>query len=804
LSRGEAGRQAETTRRNQILIVLAVLLALAGALAAWLLYPKGAPDPSFVALVIDQYDDLRIPPNPWAARDRVALRDLEWKGRDAFTKQHRDLLVQELRDLGKGLPEDQPLVVYLCAYAVATEDGVALLPGDARLDDPTSWLPVKTVLQHVRACRLRHKLLLLDLAAPLADARAGVLSDDVASRLDDLLKAGEDDERLHVLCSCAPGQFSLASEDAGHRVFVDYLLRGLRGRADGFESGRTDGRVSVRELAGYVAAAVDRWAWHNRRARQTPVLYGSGEDYSLLAVGKETDDDFTPEKKYPVWLEEGWKERDAWLNDRVAPAPPDLVARLEVVLLRAEERWRGGVRPEEIQSDLGPRLESLREERKKRAGTPYRGEPRSLAEAVARGAKPPEGRISEALERLKDLAAWYARARAPKPAENAKETLTAQTEKLVKPFKDKPFDLAWTVFHAAEADADPRPERLACWSELLYPEEQPGPNYAETRLLRQLAGLKADKPEAWPAADVRVALTLAALAAEVETLSLSPWPWLAKKREDAAGRREKAQEALLSADPNQRARVGPALKGAFADYQQILDLARPLAEARRSLDEAHVLLPGFGHYLETEEGGAAMADWEQAARTAGRLQDSLARAEKSPPADDLLRDLRSQAEEMRDSLKKLRRPFNPESLERRIAQSRQEEGADPRELEVLFRLPGLAAKDRIALWSAWRDLAGRLQGQTRQAEEGKRSLNNPGRFNAAGGREAERNRALLRARVALALLRLEKAPGADSVATALNVVERSPKDSNSWRELRQALSRAWAGLESSRGRGDAN
>src|SRR5262249_31935398 len=151
------------------------------------------------------------------------------------------------------------------------------------------------------------------------------------------------------------------------------------------------------------------------------------------------------------------KERDAWLNDRVAPAPPDLVARLEVVLLRAEERWRGGVRPEEIQSDLGPRLESLREERKKRAGTPYRGEPRSLAEAVARGAKPPEGRISESLERLKDLAAWYARARAPKPAEKAKETLTAKTEKFVKPFKDKPFDLAWTVFHAAEADADPRP-----------------------------------------------------------------------------------------------------------------------------------------------------------------------------------------------------------------------------------------------------------------------------------------------------------------------------------------------------------
>src|SRR5262249_45745114 len=78
--------------------------------------------------------------------------------------------------------------------------------------------------------RARHKLLVLDIAWPLADARLGLLADDASARLEDELNAVADPHRL-VLCSCAPGQVALASEDLGRTVFGYYFEEGLRGWA---------------------------------------------------------------------------------------------------------------------------------------------------------------------------------------------------------------------------------------------------------------------------------------------------------------------------------------------------------------------------------------------------------------------------------------------------------------------------------------------------------------------------------------------------------------------------------------------
>ena len=54
--------------------------------------------------------------------------------------------------------------------------------------------------------------------------------------------------------------------------------------ADGFLDARwKDGRISVKELAAYVRDKVDRWAVQNTEARQTPMLLGTGKNFSLRA-----------------------------------------------------------------------------------------------------------------------------------------------------------------------------------------------------------------------------------------------------------------------------------------------------------------------------------------------------------------------------------------------------------------------------------------------------------------------------------------------------------------------------------------
>ena len=63
-----------------------------------------------------------------------------------------------------------------------SDGGLAILPGDASLDDENSWLPLQDVLALVKTCPVERKLLLLDVMQPFADGRAGVLANDAAAR----------------------------------------------------------------------------------------------------------------------------------------------------------------------------------------------------------------------------------------------------------------------------------------------------------------------------------------------------------------------------------------------------------------------------------------------------------------------------------------------------------------------------------------------------------------------------------------------------------------------------------------------
>ena len=126
-------------------------------------------------------------------------------------------------------------------------------------------------------------MLVLDIARPLADPGLGIIQDDVADRVDELLRTIRD-PKLRILSACRPGQVARTSETLGRSIFGYYVEQGLTaGAADA----NTDGNniLSVNELARYVADRVDHWARHVRDAQQAPVLYPDGAvDFALMGI----------------------------------------------------------------------------------------------------------------------------------------------------------------------------------------------------------------------------------------------------------------------------------------------------------------------------------------------------------------------------------------------------------------------------------------------------------------------------------------------------------------------------------------
>jgi hypothetical protein len=791
-TRGPGRSDERQARLRKIYIIAAVMLVLAATVAALLFYLRDTPRPTIVVLRIDQYRDGRVPVSPWAAQDRDGLRKLGLEEKNTFTSQERKLIEQELADLGKKQPDNQPLLIYLCAYAAVRDDGtVAVLPADAALDDATTWLPLREVLAAIHKSPVKRRLLLLDLAIPCVEPSAGLLAANAPERLKPELEAAvRDDANLQILTACAPGQVSLASEELGHTVFAHYIIRGLAGRADGFPNKKQDTRVTVRELVDYVTMQVDRWARHNTGLRQTPEFFGdAATDYELASTeGKAVPEPSPLPADYPTFLTDGWAERDRWWNDRAGRTPPRQIEALEQTLLRADQRWRRGDDAGNVENDLRHALDRLRRQRGESVPPPERGEPPSLAEAVARGRKPPNVTADD-LRQLKGLATAWARVKQPKPNEKPTEKETAELpEKMkafLKPYDDKPFELAWTIFAAALKDNTLRPEDVRCWYELLTPEGKPAPPYDEIRFFRRLAELPVAKPEEWPAA-AGEALQLAELAAKVETLKPLKQPWLLTEYAEARKRREAAEALLLSPTPGERAQAAKPVSETLQAYGDLHQHLVTLRDARRTADEALVYLPGYVPYLDHNR--TLLEDWLYAVRNARDLDEMLGKTPAAEQVQDRLREVGEKASTLRGGLKKLAEPVEGAVNEGPISKSRPFIPADALKMRALLRLPGPTAPQRKALWARAREGAGNLNDEFAQRESASDTLPKESAERAV---DEERDRAQARAQISQGLLRLRGSPDVQKVEDARQRVARAPREETAWKALRDELRQAW-------------
>ncbi len=329
---------------------------------------------------------------------------------------------------------------------------------------------------------------------------------------------------------------------------------------------------------------------HNRGARQTPVLLGpEGMDFGLTVDQSAAPAVDAPlDKAYPQWLKDAWQLRDRWEADLRIPTPAPLYRDLERDALDAEARWRGGAKPEEVQTILKGRMDTLEADPRRRrpVGAAVR---ESLALAEAEGRKPPaRDKVEDAVFQLGKLAELLppgtpATGPAPPPDPAVAVQLEARKKAFLKDYEDKPFELAYMVVQAAKDPRrpDPRPDVLRLWLSLLRPEKGKPPDYEELHILELLSNLEVKDPAKEWRDVVGPAVELAEEAAQAHAeLDLCPAGPLTDRLREAAQKsdelRQAAEDALLNASSADRAKAVKRLDPAV----QRPELRKP-AEGRR-------------------------------------------------------------------------------------------------------------------------------------------------------------------------------------------------------------------------------
>jgi hypothetical protein len=802
-----------TSRTGLLVGTLLALLAVAGAVVGMLFWTGRPDEPRFLAVPVGEYKHPAWPVNPWATPDaaRLAACFPGYHDQPAASTNFNYQEQARLRALlgwvagtGRapdGGPPDQvaarPLVLHVTALATTRDKTVYLLPGDARPGEPSTWVPVADVLDAFAASPAEKKFLILDLAHPVADPFGGTLRDDAASRLHDLLEARAKAGSLPfpVLTACAPGEASLPADAERGSGFAVYLADGLRGAADGYQDNRTDakdkdGKVSVRELARFVAARVARWARLAHDRPQTPQLYGTDSGDFFLTFGPlPRPDPPGPPDPYPAWLRTGWQfqnDRQTAGADRARPAA---FARLTAGLLRAERGWRKSGDAGRAENEWGRTRTTWDAEA---GGSPTGGSPadqlvratRAVGRfrlAVARTAKPaPPADWAQLVDR------YFAARVAPPPGQavEAQKAREAWRGKV----KENPVGAAWLVWDRACATPPGDPKTFAVWQELLADVALPKP-YSETLLLRLLAernfrqqqGLSAYPREA----------VAALLRAEREVgLTLAQGPagfGLVRDRLTAAdGKRVQGQKFLLTAESlggvKQARELLTEAADEFAAARQAL-AARQAAAGKLQATTAALLntLPAALAWDEPK-----FDDWLAAAKAAAALADELTPANADPAG------LNTAAKAV-DQLPNLRAPFAPERVKVLLKESGPR--TTPREVRPLRPLvagPTLPAPARQEVWDTIRAATAKGRDAARDQDDAD-TLD--GAQTAAPARQTATDReadlAVRRARASAALLRLAGYAKAAELTADLNRLAASPADAAVVQSVGDRLRRAW-------------
>jgi hypothetical protein len=697
------------------LLILAVLLPLR----------QPPPRPHVLLLAVTQYDDP-------ACNVAAAAPPLGGFGSERLHERLPDATSTSVRDHLAGLarlPSYRDLVVVLQGAVALNEHGdLAWLPADARPEDPASWLPIAEVLQRLSECPARRQLLILD-ATP-SPAQAATL--DVSAALQHALAALPDRRRL-TLVGCAPGQQSEHAGVSPGSIFSFYLDEGLRGAADGYADSRRDGQVSVRELAAFVRARVQRWTKHNLDVRQTPMLVGDAADFALTSASA---------------------------GDQAPAAPrPDATA-------LAQPR-AAAPKPAPASPASFPVAASL--ELRDRAG-------------------PDEQRA--AAEFAHHLAAAYKQWSTAAPQEREALKLR-QLETLAEAGRRvSPAERAWAVYAGLlESKLDPGSVRWA--DAVLRRLGDAEPRYVETVAIRLLADL-ANRVEVdkWPTPLVHQVLTLAL--SSHASVRHPLFHWLRHDLEAAVQSKHEGEIALWATGYVPDGHAERLLLQAQDQLRQANERVAPLLQCRDAQSSAERLLAGFVPYLRHD--GRLEGAWGEAVVHAVALRERLAAPPRDVAGrEKVAAGIVAESKHLEGQINILREAVHAAVSD--VTRRSESPEAGPEVLRHVRALAGLSADwlrsdERAGVAHAEKTLARRLHEATRRldAEDDRLARVTP----PVPAGEPPPQEALRRARLEAPLLRLTG--GSEQQVAALRAIwrrlEATPRDSQAWGEWHKALRQA--------------
>lgn len=202
--------------------------------------------------------------------------------RDVRFTPFRENIFTELRLFARLMQPEDSLVVALAGHGLQFrgEESVYFCPCDADISRRTSLIAIEDLYELLRTeCRARNIVLLIDAC------RNDPLSNAARDRAEVTLETATRPQEIPVprgmasFFSCSPGEQAFESPTLKHGVFFHHVIDGIRGSAD-LDS---NGEITLTELHASITGKVQKFAFREFRAAQTPQL--SGKVSGVFSVG---------------------------------------------------------------------------------------------------------------------------------------------------------------------------------------------------------------------------------------------------------------------------------------------------------------------------------------------------------------------------------------------------------------------------------------------------------------------------------------------------------------------------------------
>jgi len=308
-----------------------LLLLAAIATLIWYLYPLlFQVRTHFISVPMHRYgEELPVPAVPYFETDhkqvvkaaREAGIDAKIQSEAAELAPFRDR-IKDFRDYAGDV-----LVLYISTHGVTlyekSEMVSCILCASSQRGD-VDVVPIGEVIDALRECPAKEKILLLDAGHIRTAPLLGMLINDFAKDLEAavLPKEGvKPDEHLWVLSANGPNQSSHLDPSRGRSVFSVFLERGLQGDADLDSSGLID----LAELTDFVRSAVQDWVFVNygqSEIQRPQLLWGGSNNRNTTEGARRRMQDIVLARVPPAVAERESSEKAAPAADgqRADPA----------------------------------------------------------------------------------------------------------------------------------------------------------------------------------------------------------------------------------------------------------------------------------------------------------------------------------------------------------------------------------------------------------------------------------------------------------------------------------------------------